>query len=160
YPRATPRRTDALDGGPEGQELAIRVLEVLEWHGQLDQLARRFPANRVELRAPVRMHEGTEIAQRRPWHAETNVEPWPLVLEPPGPVLPELRELEVRRPVERVVAHAHRHEARDAIDAHARASVRDEVPRPRLEHEPQRVERASHCLRAFPVPRRNPAATP
>src|SRR5207253_6453388 len=46
------------------------------------------------------------------------------------------------RPLEAFLRDLHRSDARDAVDAHSGAAVRDEVPRARLEHEPERLDRA------------------
>src|SRR5262249_5467203 len=99
----------------------------------------------------VGMNERPEMRKRGAGHAQPDVVARDVPLEGRRPLLPELREVEVGRTIESVGSHAHGYEARDAIDAHARASPRDEVPGARLEDEPERIERSTHDLRAFAI---------
>src|SRR5260370_27254643 len=81
-------------------------------------------------------------------------------LEGTRPLLPEVGDLEARGPLEGVLQRAHRLDARDAVDAHAGAAVRDQVPGAALEHEPERVDRTLDHARALAVADAGPAASP
>ena len=106
------------------------------------------------------MDEWTQKRQRNAGRAKPDVELRPVALKSRRPLLPEGCEVEARRPLEAVLAHTRGHESRDAVHAHARASVGNEVPRTGLEHEAKRIERAANGLRPFAVPGRETAAAP
>src|SRR3954451_15318554 len=102
-------RLEHLGVRPELEQLAEGLLEILEADGE-DTVADLQVARKVAKRELARSQLHLDARPRR--------------LERPRPLLPVRTELEVIRPLEAFIPGPHGHEARDAIDAHARRAVR------------------------------------
>src|SRR5262245_43785149 len=119
------RRLEHLELRAETQELAIRRAEMLERND--------CPTVLVDARIARQPPYDLRIDPHRHRDARTRL------LERARPLVPERGELEVARTLERLLERAHRCDARHAVDAHPDRAQCDEVPRPALEDEPERI---------------------
>src|SRR5690349_16820901 len=106
-------RLEDLRIGPEFEQLAERLLQVLE-------------ADDVDAAAALQV--GRQLAQSELAGPQLHLDARARRLEAARPLLPERGEIEALGPLEAVLANAHRDEPRHAVDTHPGRAMRDEVP--------------------------------